>query len=346
MPTKIEFTQRLKKIYARTKVLCFGRYAIEVPGEAQLIWGGASFPSDIDVKEGSESLRKQQAAEDIDKLKWENSSADICYEGVGPTPESWQIRYYDSDAAKKFGLYIFNTYISKGNLMFVLYDATRENENENTVIARQTKRSESLRLRSAEEIPTDPGYCIKHGFMAGDTYKDQEMVNVGVYFPSFPDLTFSISSNKDAYGDYSAAEFENRLRPKLSLLNRIKEAQDAQGIRYPKRTMLREGKRSVQHWLGEESLFKRKDGTHDFEWALVGTPRDVANPSEFHATMFTKVAHNTVGAAEKASLTDDEAVALWDKLLSGLKFRVKVPGAPEGSYYFLPGAKADAGAKP
>jgi hypothetical protein len=43
-----------------------------------------------------------------------------------------------------------------------------------------------------------------------------------------------------------------------------------------------------------------------------------------------------VGAAVAASLTDDEAVALWDKLLSGLKFRVKVPGTPEGSYYFLP----------
>jgi hypothetical protein len=53
--------------------------------------------------------------------------------------------------------------------------------------------------------------------------------------------------------------------------------------------------------------------------------------------MFTKVEHNMVGAARRASLSDDEAVALWDKLLSGLKFRVKVPGAPEGSYFIPPG---------
>jgi hypothetical protein len=52
--------------------------------------------------------------------------------------------------------------------------------------------------------------------------------------------------------------------------------------------------------------------------------------------MFTKVEHNMVGAAKAASLSDDEAVALWDKLLSGLKFRVKVPGAPDGSYYLAP----------
>jgi hypothetical protein len=63
-------------------------------------------------------------------------------------------------------------------------------------------------------------------------------------------------------------------------------------------------------------------------------PKDVANPSEFNAAMFTKVEQNMVGAAKAASVSDDEAVALWDRLLSGLKFRVKVPGAPEGSYFF------------
>ncbi len=92
----------------------------------------------------------------------------------------------------------------------------------------------------------------------------------------------------------------------------------------------------MQHWHGEESLIRRKDGTHDFEWAFVGTPRDVANPSEYSTHLYSKVAHDTVGAAAQASLTDDEAVALWDKLLSGLKFRVQVPGAPEGSYYTSP----------
>jgi hypothetical protein len=167
------------------------------------------------------------------------------------------------------------------------------------------------------------------------------MVNIGIVIPSLPDVSFSVSSNKNAYGDYSPEEFEKIQRPKLSLLARIKEAQDDQGIHYPSRTVLREGKRNVQHWRGEESLIRRKDGTHDFEWALVGTPRDIANPSEFSAQMFTKVEHNTVGAAKSASLSDDEAVALWDKLLSSLKFRVKVPGAPDGSY-FIPSANDDA----
>jgi hypothetical protein len=178
--------------------------------------------------------------------------------------------------------------------------------------------------------------------MADNLYSSQEMVNAGIYIPSLPDVTFSISSNKDAYGDYPPEDFEKTERAELSLLARIKQAQEDQGIHYPSRTVLREGKRDVQHWRGEESLIKRKDGTHDFEWALVGKPRDVANPSEFGAQMYTKVEHNMVGAAKAASLSDDEAVALWDKLLSGLKFRVKVPGAPPGTYY-LPSATLQKG---
>jgi hypothetical protein len=159
------------------------------------------------------------------------------------------------------------------------------------------------------------------------------MVSAGLYLPSLPDVTFSISSNKNAYGDYPPAEFEKTARAELSLLARIEQAKKDQGGNYPGHTVLREGKRDVQHWHGEEFLIKREDGAHDFEWALVGTPKDVANPSEFGVHMYTKVEHNTVGAAKTVSLSDDEAVALYDQLLSGLKFRVKVPGAPEGSYF-------------
>jgi len=211
-------------------------------------------------------------------------------------------------------------------------------ETEDLIAIRQAALAKSIRLRTANEIPDEPGYCAEHSFIPEIPYATQEMANGGIYLPSLPDVTFSVSSNKDAYGDYSKEDFENEQRAKLSLLARIAAAKASQPGTYPSRTVLREGKRIVQHWHGEESLIKRRDGTHDFEWAFVGTPRDVANPSEFGVAMFTKVEHNIVGAAHAASLSDDEAVALFDKLLSGLKFRVKVPGAPAGSY-FLPANK-------
>jgi hypothetical protein len=337
VPEPVKLSPRLKALFEKTKILCFGRYAIEVPQEARLDWGGASFPSKVEIVLGDLEKAKAHADERIKKVKWEHDTAEITFGGPGPINDSWQIRYFEDKYAKEDNSLFVYTYISKGNLTFVVGDAIEKGESESRVLARQLSKAKSLRLRAAEEIPAEPGFCIEHGFMLGNQYDDQEMVNAGIYLPSLPDVTFSISSNKDAYADIDKAEFERTERNKLSLLTRIKSAQEIQGVLYPKRDVLREGKRNVHHWKGEESLIRRPDGTHDFEWAFVGTPRDVANPSEFHAAMFTKVADNMVGAAKKASVSDDEAVALWDKLLSGMKFRVKVPGAPEGSYFMPPG---------
>jgi hypothetical protein len=340
VPEPVKLSPRLQALFEKTKTLCFGRYVIEVPQEAQLIEGNAALGNDIVIVSGGLDEAKRRADEQIKKLKFEDDTAEIVYYGPGPVAESWQVRYFQDKYKKERNALFFDTYVSKGEITFVLGDSISQGELENTVIARQLTRARTLRLRAAEEVPAEPGFCIENGFIPSNEYRDQETISAGIYLPSLPDVTFSVSSNKDAYADIDKTEFEKTERDKLPLLARIKAAQETQGALYPKRDVLREGKRDVQHWKGEESLIRRPDGTHDFEWAFVGTPRDVANPSEFHAVMFTKVENNMVGAARKASVSDDEAVALWDKLLSGLKFRVKVPGAPAGSY-FMPPDKAD-----
>jgi hypothetical protein len=345
VPESVALSPRLHGLFAKTKLLCFGRYALEVPEEAEIIWGSSSFPSRIESIGGGLAASKRHVVDDLAKLKWNDHTAEITYNGAGPIVGSWQIRYYEGETGKEMGLHYFKTYVNKGEFTFILRGSIGKKETEEAAAARQALRAESLRLRGRDDVPVEPGYCVENAFMPSNLYSDQEMVSVGIRLPSLPDVTFSISSNKDAYGDYPPEEFEKTQRAKLSLLARIRDAQQAQGILYPSRTVLREGKRDVQHWRGEESLIKRKDGTHDFEWALVGNPRDIANPSEFDAQMYTKVEHNTVGAAKAASLSDEEAVALWDKLLSGLKFRVKVPGAPPDSYYYPPASQHEGGAR-
>ena len=338
MPEPVKLSQRLQAMFSKTKLVCFGRYAIEVPQEAELVWGGVSIPSRLEIFKSGVGESQRLVTAEIAKIKYKERTAEITYAGEEPLAESWQIRYFQNKFAKEDKQLFFNTYVDKGTFIFVSGDAVSDGETEELVVGRQAAWAKSVRLRAPNEVPDDPGFCVEHGFLSESQYGDQEMASAGIYLPSLPDMMFSVSSNKDAYGDYSKEDFENEERAKLSLLARIAAAKASQPGTYPSRTVLREGKRIVQHWHGEESLIKRRDGAHDFEWAFVGTPRDVANPSEFGAAMFTKVEHNIVGAAHAASLSDDEAVALFDKLLSGLKFRVKVPGAPAGSY-FLPANK-------
>jgi hypothetical protein len=336
MPENITLSKRLQVLFLKTKLACFGRYALRIPQEAELISGEASLPSTIGIRTDGLAGQKKQVLEDIEKIKFNNPTSEIIYNGAGPLEDSWQIQYFENQYTKQEGDIYFNTYITKGNVTFTIGDSTPEGQTKQSAEQKQVVRAKNLYLRKEDDIPSEPGNCIPYGFMFDNSYNEQEIVNTGLYLPSFPDVTFSVSSNKNAYGDYSPAEFERKVRGDLSLIHRIQQAKDRQGNRYPKRTLLREGKRNVQHWQGEESLIRRTDGVHDFEWALVGKPRDVANPSVLGVHMYTKVAYNTVGAAKAASLTDEEAIALWDKLLSGLKFRVKVPGAPPGSYYIDP----------
>jgi len=334
LPVPIDLSPRLQALFKKTKLVCFGRYALEIPVDAELTWGEIWFPSDITAIDGGWEAAQRELDHDLASIRKQNPTSEVVYNEEGPVKESRQIRYYESKHSKQYALLRFRTYISKGDLNFLLRGSLPHGMTEQEGIDRQAARAKSLRLRVPDEIPSEPGYCIPYGFMTDASYSDQEMVNVGIHLFGLPDVTLSISSNKNAYADLEPDDFENRARRELSLLNRIKQAQADQGPHYPKRTVLREGKRDVNHWHGEESLIVRADGTHDFEWALVGTPKDVANPSEFNVTMFTKVEHNIIGAAESSSLSDEEAVALWDKLLSGLKFRVRVPGAPRDSYYY------------
>ena len=334
VPEPIPMSQRLQALFAKTKLVCFGRYAMEVPQEAELLMGETWIPSTFEVYVGDIDALERRAKSEVEEVKRKDRTSEVKYNGVGPAPHTWQIRFFEDEFAKKAEMLYFDTFIHRGDHIFIMGDAAGKTRSEAQTAERQASFVKRLRLRLFDEVPQDPGFCVKHAFVAESMYKEQEYINAGIFLPSLPDVSFSVSSNKDAYADYDKEEFEKRWRLALSLLGRIDAAKKSQPLTYPHRDILREGKRDVHHWHGEESLYTRKDGTHDFEWALVGTPRDVANPSEFNVKMYSKVAHNTVGAAANVSLTDGEAVALFDRLLSGLKFRVKVPGAPPGSYYF------------
>jgi hypothetical protein len=331
VPESVKMSERLQKLFAKTKLVCFGRYALEIPVEGELDWGSEST---VDVYKGGMVEAQKMADDLIKEAKYVYNSGEVVYNGKGPVDDTWQLRYYESYVAKEMKMLLFWTYIVKDGHIFRIGEMMSDGATEEEVAARQAALVKRFRLRAENEVPSEPGICTQYGFIAQSTYDDQEMVNAGIYLPSLPDVSFSVSSNKDAYSDYDKQDFEKRWRLELSLLGRIAAAKKDQPLTYPHRDVFREGKRDLHHWHGEESLYKRKNGVHDFEWALVGTPGDVANPSEFNVKMYSRVAHNTVGGAAQSSLTDDEAVALFDRLLSGLKFRVKVPGAPEGSYYF------------
>lgn len=81
VPEPVKLSPRLQALFEKTKVLCFGRYAIEVPQEAQLIWGSASFPSEVEIISADFDKAKRTAEEKIASIKRASNTADIKYNG-------------------------------------------------------------------------------------------------------------------------------------------------------------------------------------------------------------------------------------------------------------------------
>ncbi|MCY1281364.1 hypothetical protein D9M70_301730 [compost metagenome] len=241
-----------------------------------------------------------------------NKTAEISYFGPGPVYNSIEVRSFESKNARTYGVEKARTFVSSGSHLFEWFYGGEE----------LAPLVNGIRARDNADIPPAPGVCIDHGFVADATGTFQEIFGAGIRLPSLPDVSFSVDSNKLASVDDTNG---------VGLLASIADQKKDLGDRYPKLTTLREGKRTVGVWQGEESLVRRADGTHDFEWEAVGKERTTLHPAWINAKMYTKVAANRIGAADTASLGDEEAIALWNKLLDGVRFRVNAPPTQTGA---------------
>lgn len=307
--------KRIDLLFKHTKLLCFGRYALTAPVDSRLAFG-RDFPTlPNQAKDIAKVMQDERA-----KILAAEKTAEVTYFGKGPAPNTWLIRSYMDDTAKELELERFTVYYIVGPHIFEGGDATSKSYNTTpkSILKYTTETAENLRAREPDEVPTDQGLCHEYGFTHDESFSSV-LSQVGLHMAAFPDVVFSIESNQTASTLGSNS---------YGLLKLIAEQRRETGSNYPKLATLREGKKKVHGWAGEESLVRRPDGAHDFRWLFLGGGGSVALPARLDVTMHTKVEADRVGAAKASSLNDEEAIALWDKLLEGLKFRVAVPGAP------------------
>ncbi|UKI11269.1 MULTISPECIES: T6SS immunity protein Tli4 family protein [Variovorax] len=307
-------SRRIEKLFEHTKLLCFGRYVLTAPVESRLAFG-RDFPT---LPNRANDIEKVMAAARAEILE-ADKTAEITYYGKGPAPSLWLIRSFKSVSAKKYDLESFQTFYVVGPHIFLGGSATDGGFTAESILRDAAETARNLRLRMPDDVPPDQGLCHKYGFTRVDGSQGAAFSQAGLHMAALPDVVFSVQSNQSQSTKGSNG---------YGLLKLINDRKREAGSNYPKLTTLREGKKKVHGWDGEESLVRMADGSHDFEWMFVGESGNVARPGNLDVTMFSKVASDRVGAAEASSLNDEEAIALWDKLLEGFKFRVAVPGAP------------------
>lgn len=318
VPTQTEMSPRLKKLFAKTKAVCFGRYVLDVPEEAQLILGYQEMPAKIITHENATGKEKDLVEAFRKMALIEDPEAEFTSVVAGPVPNSLLLRYFGSPYLKSRGSEGIRSFVPAGNHVFEFGWGSGREESADQIIRQSADIARNLRARDNTEVPKGSGACIDLGFIAETTGKFQEIFSAGVHLPSLPDISFSVMSNKNARTDGPNG---------VGIIARHEAAMRDQGVIFPtdsELARLRIGKHIVNGWNGEEVLLRHngKDGVmiHEFMWEAIGKTGDLRHPAAVDINLDTGVAANTKYAT-KGSLTDDEAVALWDKLLSSLRFR-------------------------
>lgn len=309
----------LKAVFEKTKTICFGRFTLEVPITAAVIFGPAEVGPEISYLPDEGGQIAQYVESDLQDI--ETSRKYFDKEDIARLPHFGKViegvlpgQKIVFDSKDRVGYYI-NSYVSVGKDLFVMnYGSVLHQDYDldefNTLAA-------NLRLLADEEVPEEPGTCIGRGFLSMEL--DYERVRIGVRLQEFPDVHLSI----DVHKNRERLEESGRLERMLEQGEQLAKAQ-GHGAAYARIKTLRRGARELGPWKGFEMLARKpayNDDTeaHEFYFHSLGAVNDSLRP-QLDVRLNSGVKNNRT-ASIKPSLTDEEAIALWDKLIGTIRVR-------------------------
>ncbi|WP_052022637.1 T6SS immunity protein Tli4 family protein [Ralstonia solanacearum] len=341
-PNMTALSPRLQPLFEKTKTVCFGRFLIDVPATATVVYGAVDASTRIERLPDEGSKLSEYVAKRETELKSEirypRTKGLNRYEKTldGAIPgQKILVGFKDFDG----DFYKVESYIPLGNDLYIQethapvepYKITGQEANKPLISSLDEAISElnisarRLHARADDEIPVTPGVCLDGAFIddSAGTLRF-ENIPMGVRLKEFPDVHFSIRSSRNQGNLIESSALEPRIKQAEEDANRM-----GMGHWYGRIKVFRRGERQIEGWTGYEALGhlpaqEDVSAHHDFQYRSLGHPTDPLKP-ELDVQMQTGVADNTIGNSHP-SITDEEAVALWDKLTSTI--RVRPVGAP------------------
>lgn len=345
LPRKSDMTElssRLQATFAQTRTVCFGRFVITVPVRTKVVFGrmtvgaeiffGANKSGEIDQFIERQRIKIE---EQLDRRDERVMAPDAVFGKVldGAVPGHKMLLGLNSNGYQLFsfvplstGLFIFE---SRG---FMAVEPKQRMAEHNRV-------ARALRPRTDDEIPTGKGVCLEGGFVDHDD--EFENTWIGFRLEDFPDVHLSLDLMKNREFVLPQTDFEHDLK-----YAEKSGREEGLGAWWDSIQYLRRGKRSLLEWQGEEVAAWKParagfhEASHEFIFWSPGRAHDPFHP-QFRAQFHTGVKGNKRAAAVP-SVTNEEATALWDKLLGSIRVRPADPVAADRPE-IAPGASVKAG---
>lgn len=320
-----DITPEFKAVLSASKLVCFGRFVVEIPATAEVVFGPSDVPYPLTRLVGKGEKIEEVIAARLSEIENERYRA----KGELRAKDSMLGKVIKGGAATQkivFGIrpgagdyYRIESHVVIGDDIFV-YKANPSGAREDYEVALQKLNAVSLLLRSRSiaEIPSTAGLCVDGGFVEDSSWLSHENITLGVRLAEFPDVHVSIATTKKDYFVESDA-----------LEIRLKQAEDdaiksGAATWYSRIKFIRKGLRSIDKWLGFEVLTRKpgqgnENESHEFAFLSQGQPKNAYLPV-LDIKLHSGVADNKMGQ-RKPSITDEEAMLLWDKLTGSIRVR-------------------------
>ncbi|MDO3622229.1 T6SS immunity protein Tli4 family protein [Ralstonia pseudosolanacearum] len=342
-PNMTALSPRLQPLFEKTKTVCFGRFLIDVPATATVVFGPVRASTRIERLPGEGDKLEEYVAkretelkaqdrydekqDDLNRYK-ETLDGAVSGQKIVVGYQNFRGSFYEVESYIRLGQ---DLYIQETQAPVEPYKLTGQTPKKSVIaslgdaIEDLNATARNLHARADDEVPTAPGVCLDGAFLDDSSgWLTHERIPLGIRLKEFPDVHISIDTSRN----------QGRLIESSALEPRLKRA-EANTIRmgggdwYRQIKMLRRGDRQIEGWTGYEALGhlpgqESVSAHHDFQFMSLGHPTDPLKPL-LDVQMQTGVADNMVGK-HRPSITDEEAVALWDKLTSTI--RVRPVGGP------------------
>ncbi|WP_323123848.1 T6SS immunity protein Tli4 family protein, partial [Burkholderia alba] len=183
-----------------TKTYCFGRYLIDIPVSAQI--NGQAYEyifGRLDTLRASDDIAiiKENSEKIINTLKTTNPESGYTYDStISPNIKSKIIVSVSRPYGRQnFG---FDMLREDGNILFSM----KERSFQESIFLKEvlptvkSKVIPNLHARKSDDIPAQPGFCLKDGFIADDgTTPQYENAGMSFKFPQWPGIVITVSAS-------------------------------------------------------------------------------------------------------------------------------------------------------
>ncbi len=289
---------------------CFGRFLIDLPPQAEVragyyLWGDniealdetpAALAAKINQRE--QELRSQQ----------HDTKGSMFVRRYDLGKGSTGILSWASDASiESYYLYAYAVSEPVWQPYYWRIEMEPDREPRGIEIAKNLVRD--LRSREPSEIPTEPGFCIDRGYIAGDHFQS-ERFDIGVTFPDHPGAHFEFTSSTGAE--------ENRLLDRVSGFL-AGAARMVLGIE-----TLRKRERGGAVPADEYLLASTDKGQriYTFAWEAQGKDDSIIEPNISAALGVLQRSPDSNGRLPAPPFkSDKEALAFWDTIIGSVRLR-------------------------